>query len=214
MTIRIRSALLSAAAAALLALPAAAQDTIPADTAAPRNGLRDGARSLQFDLPSYGGSVATGAFGVWQMVGARTNLGITLGISANVRDRDYDDAEQSDRGTYLQLGLAAKRYASTDGPVAPFALGRVFAYSSRLEREADVGFRDEQKILGGGVEGGLGVEWFPVRHLSVGGYTGVSVGGESLNGETERPNEPRREYDESGAFFRTFTSTLSVHLYF
>lgn len=61
-----------------------------------------------------------------------------------------------------------------------------------------------------GAFGGLGVEWFPVRSVSIGGYTGIGLTYASSKVETPGvPSDSRTDFRLS-----TGTSGLSLHIYF
>ena len=55
---------------------------------------------------------------------------------------------------------------------------------------------------GAGIDGGFGVDWFPVDQMSIGGWTGL------------RFSNDRAENDDTTSRFRTVTTGLRVHLYF
>lgn len=204
----------AAAAAALLlhAVPAAAQDTIPADTT-PRNGLRKGAWSIEFELPGYGVGGERFGFGVWEMVGARTNLGLTLGINVSGRETEGGSGDQTNAVTSAEVGVRAKRYLRTDRPVAPYLLAGAFVNGMYSRRDYS-GYEETARGLGAGVQAAVGVEWFPVRYMSVAGHTGARLGVDRTSAEVDRPDGAHDEYDDTGGYFRTFTSALTVKLYF
>lgn len=204
---------IAAAAAAVLALasPAAGQDA-PADSAAAPNGLRRGAWSLSFTSP---GSGERGELGAWRMVGERTNLGITLGVAAYTRERDNEGEEQRDQeetGADFQLGLAARRYLTTARAVAPFLHGRVFAATLSQERDGP-GFEDRVNGASVGAEVGVGAEWFPVRQFSVAGHTGFRAALSHYEQDLDVPEE-ETGYDATVTSLNTFTSALSLQIYF
>lgn len=200
-----------------IAVPARAQDAAAPDTAAadttPRTSLRKGAWSLVFDVPAYGSNTGSAAFGVWEMVGARTNLGLTLGVTVYGRDREAGGTDQTDASTYVQVGVAAKRYLATARAVAPFVVAGVFGRGNYLRRDG-AGYEEQQRGWGAGVEAGVGVEWFPARHLSVGGHTGFTLASDRYTAEQERPDGTRDEIRDSGGSFGTYTTALSVQIYF
>jgi hypothetical protein len=74
-----RTLSLSAAAAALLLLSAPVHAQDDGTDTIPRTSLQKGTWSLSFQAPVFGGG-GTGEFGVWEMVGARTNLGLVLSV--------------------------------------------------------------------------------------------------------------------------------------
>lgn len=208
--------LLAAAAAAVLASPTLAQEAPPADTTPAPNGLRKGAWSLSFSAPGYSGSGERAEFGVWEMVGARTNLGLTLEVSVAGRDREGEEqgADQTEASTSVQLGANLRRYVSTARSVAPYVQGRVFGRGYYTRRDG-LGYEETIRGAAGGLEGAFGVEWFPVRQFSVSGHTGARLGVGRLEQDQEYPDDDtKRSADYRDVSFQTFTSALSVQIYF
>lgn len=212
-----RLRLLAATAAVVIASPALAQDVpAPTDTTPAPNGLRQGAWSLSFSAPGYSGSGERAELGVWEMVGARTNLGLTLEVNVYGRDREGEEqgADQTEASTSLQLGANVRRYVSTTRVVAPYVQGRVFGRGFYTRRDG-LGYDETLRGVSGGLEGAVGVEWFPVRQFSVAGHTGARMLIGRLEQDLENPdddNERRSEYRDVN--FQTFTSALSVQIYF
>lgn len=182
----------------------AAQDTVP------RTSLQKGAWSLAFDLPiGVGGSSQLGA---WKMVGARTNLGVSLELQTRDVDARRDSATAGEQYHAVELGVEARRYLSPAEEVTPFATAGVFGFIGRREQEAGA-TRGETTYRGVGVHAGVGVEWFPVRRVSLAGHTGVRLN--VYDGEmTARYNGVESEGEDSALDFTTFTSRLSLQIYF
>ncbi len=211
--------LIAAAALAVLALaaPARAQDA-PADSAPPPpNGLQKGTWSLSFVAPGYTGPGGESVeFGVWEMVGPRTNVGVTLDLSVAGQTREASGAnDQTNAYSRLGLGLNVRRYLATSRSVVPYLHGRVFGRGG-FERRDDVGAGYEETVrsLGAGADAGLGVEWFPVRQVSLSGHTGVRLSSFNYASKLTTPeNEERKSTSRDGSF-QTFTSALSIRIYF
>lgn len=213
-----RTRLLAAAAALVLASPALAQDAPPADSAAaPPNALRQGAWSLSFSAPGYSGSGERVEFGVWEMVGPRTNLGLTLEVNVSGYDRETEaggeQAEQSDAATSFLLGLNARQYVRTGRSIAPFVHGRVFGRANYGRRESS-GYEETTRGMGAGAEAAVGVEWFPVRSFSVAGHTGARLQFNRSEQTVTDPEDQEASADFHYVSFQTFTSALSVQIYF
>ncbi|HEX7117674.1 MAG TPA: hypothetical protein VF212_02745 [Longimicrobiales bacterium] len=179
-----------------LAAPARAQDGAPADA------LQEGRRSLTFSVPSGGGA----SFGFWTMRSPRTNLGIDVNLSLR-RNEDSDEDALTDWG--ITAGPAIKRYFPwTSGPVAPFFYGGV----NLSWRSNDLGGGGTvERTLGLGLSGGVGVEWFPTRQISIGGYTGLHAG---YSRETQENEALDLEASRSAFNLNTFRSSLTLHIYF
>jgi hypothetical protein len=187
---RLKVAVVTAMAlAAVAASPAAAQQ------AGSQNALQKGRRSISFSLPDGGGT----SFGIWTMLSERTNLGLNVGIE--MQDSDAPDVE----GWELQLAPAIKRYTRSLGPVTPFLYGEVnLGFGESSQGANDV------SNWGTGAFGGLGVEWFPVRSVSIGGYTGIGLRYTSSEVDTPGlPSDTRTDFRLS-----TATSGLSLQIYF
>ncbi len=199
----------AAACALLAAAPVRAQEAAPDTT--PRTSLQKGAWSLSFDPPAYGG-LGTGSLGAWKMVGERTNLGVSVRAHARLAEARRDSITTGENITGVELGLEARRYVAPAREVTPFATGGVFAFAA--EYDQDYGSTIvKQHIYGGGVSAGAGVEWFPLRRVSFAGHTGARLNvhtGES----TSRSSGGEHNASDRGLDFATFTSRLSLQIYF
>lgn len=187
---RLKVAVVSAMAlAAVAAAPAAAQQ------AASANALQEGRRSISFGLPSGGGS----SFGIWTMLSERTNLGLI----GQLQVEQQDDPDVDSWG--LRLAPAIKRYVRRAGPVAPFLYGNV-----ALGWESETQPGGEESAWSIGTFGGLGVEWFPVSSVSIGGHTGIGLEYRSID------VDPTIGASQSSSelALRTATSQLSIQIYF
>lgn len=198
----------AAVCALLAAAPVRAQEAAPDTT--PRTSLQTGAWSLAFDLPMAVGG--TSRLGAWKMVSPRTNVGVSLLIETRDNETRFDSVTATDKDVHLELGVEAKRYFSPAAEVTPFATGGLFGILGRRE-EDDSGGYDDQRFRGAGVHAGAGVEWFPVRRISLSGHTGVRLitARNELNG---RYDGDTREARTEGTAFNTFTSRLSLQIYF
>lgn len=216
-----RIATLAAAAALLsLALPARAQE-VRVDTAAavyvtadttPRTSLQKGTWSLSFAAPGYG-SGERAEFGVWEMVGARTNLGLALGVTVIGAETESGSGESSLAETDVDLGIALKRYVMEPREVTPFLLGSV-AVGGRYDRRESPQYDETIRGTNASVRAAVGVEWFPVRRVSLSGQTGFGVFAGRAEVEQEMPDGTRHETETSQVSFQSFTSALSLHIYF
>jgi hypothetical protein len=202
---------LAAAALLSLAVPAHGQDT---DTV-PRTSLREGAWSLSFAAPGYNTGGGSGELGAWKMVGPRTNLGFTLIASTQRSESSGGALESTDRRTDVTLNLNVKRYVTEPAEVTPFALvGAGIGYSTQ-DREITPGGPDQNASgYNGGVRAALGLEWFPVRRVSIAGYTGLAVVASGLESESDAPDGTPVPGESDGLFVGTFTSALSLQIWF
>jgi hypothetical protein len=198
-----------ALAGLLLAAPLSAQDAAPDST--PRNSLQKGAWSLSFDAPAFGGGDPS-SLGGWKMVGERTNLGVSVGIHTRNTESRSDSSGRDEITTGLMLGVEARRYVSPAREITPFATGGVFAFLSRFKQDYGAG-EGEQHVYGAGVSAGAGVEWFPVRRISLAGHTGVRLNVHRGESSTDHGGGQRRG-EERGWDLSTFTTALSLQIYF
>lgn len=215
----------AAAAAALLslALPAAAQDAAPlsADSTAvaaadtvPRTSLQKGEWSLSFLPPGYSGSGERTEFGAWEMVGPRTNLGITLAISVDGSETEGSAGGGTDATTSVSLGANVKQYVMAPRDVTPFLLGSVALGGAFTRRDRNDGFEENSRGLNGNVRAAVGAEWFPVRRMSLSGFTGFILTGGRYEVEQTWPDDKQSDGEGSFVGFRTFTSALWLQIYF
>jgi hypothetical protein len=212
----------AAAAAALLslALPAAAQNAadttlaVPADTL-PRTSLQKGNWSLSFTPPGYGGGNGERAeFGAWEMVGERTNLGLVLAVSVFGADTESSGGgSATTASTDVGVGVNVKRYLTTPRDVTPFLIAGASIGGRFERRDGAQGYAETTRGMNSSVLGGVGVEWFPTRRFSLSGQTGFTVQSGRYEIETDLPDD-HRESETRSAGFRSFTSGLSMQIYF
>jgi|GEM_PF-2089651 len=215
----------SAAAAAVLlslALPAHGQDAPPpADSAAivaadttPPTSLQKGSWSLSFAFPAYG-TGQTAEFGAWEMVGARTNLGLVLKVSVFGQDAgSTGNGDITAATTDVELGANLKRYLMAPRVVTPYLLGSA-AIGGRFERREGPGEFDETtRGMNTTARAAVGAEWFPVRWISISGHTGFSAFAGSYETEQDYPDGEHRDSESSVGGFNTFTSGLTVQIWF
>jgi hypothetical protein len=143
-------------AGALLLAPATplAAQTITSHPASER-----GQHSLA--LSFYGGQ----QIGYWTKKSDRTDLGLDFGVSGAFRDETTD--------LTINLTPALKHYLSAAGALAPYSyVGLPFSWN-RTSRD-NVGAPDGSSSavsVGGSV--GLGLDWFPLPQVSIGGHAGL-----------------------------------------
>ena len=195
-----------------------------ATTAGPAHGqggghplpLPAGAWSLSFSLPSGGGA----GLGVWKLVGARTNLGLDIGLrSVSTSDNlSYDDGRPSEEFTSSDLGLAIepsiRQYIAAYRTLAPYIHGSLlFAYSSLDAETVSQQATSARKTYEYGIGVGIGVEWAPLERFSIGGHTGVRFSYQDRSSVNDSPSGMSVQ-NGSATAFDTFVSSLVVQLYF
>lgn len=200
----------TAACALLAAAPVRAQEATP-DTI-PRTSLQKGAWSLSFDVPAYGANAGSGSFGGWKMVGERTNLGLIVAIQVSDRDESTSGSDYDRESTWLSPGLHVRRYVGTIRDVTPFLAAGINGYAGRsTNRQGATSV--ETRVYGASVQGGVGVEWFPVRRVSLAGHTGAQVQVFKSDDEIQTDTGPRGG-NQRTLDVATFTSRLSLQIYF
>jgi hypothetical protein len=210
-----------AAALLSLALPARAQE-VRVDTAAvvyvdadttPRTSLQKGTWSLSFAAPGFGSSGGTTEFGAWEMIGARTNLGLLLTVGVDGSETEGEGGNTTDASTSVALGLNLKRYITEARDVTPFLLGGVGAGGAYTRQDRSDGYDSSARTVNGSVRAGVGAEWFPVRRFSVSGHTGFSLALARARLTTTYPEGREAKGTYTYASFRSFTSALSVQIW-
>jgi hypothetical protein len=206
---------LTAVAACLVVCIASPLRAQSADSVA-RTPHSPGTYSLSFAAPGLDDDGATGTFGFWRMVSQRTNLGVfvTAGASHSTSSVDSDnpssDNEVDNTGFTLLLGPAVRRYVAAGENVAPFLYGSAQVGYGSSRNHTD---QDDRTFRSSGAQGvievGAGLEWFPTRALSVSGYTGLRAQALSQEGRSDAT-----ELDSHSTNIGTFTTALSVNLYF
>jgi len=155
-------------------------------------GLARGTLSLELALPEGGG----GNFGLWNQVGTSTSIGWNVGFAYS-RD-ETDIAERSQ--LRISVGPELKEHFSIRSRVAPFYRFGIFGLYDRDTRTQDeLENRETSWGVGGSVA--LGVDWFPLDQISIGGHTGLRV--DYLDAE-------ERSQLNAG----TFLSQLTMRIYF
>lgn len=159
-------------------------------------GPQQGQRSISFGVRGEGSST----FGLWTMLSERTNLGL-LG-TLNYNRQTLDPGDRKATSWTLTVAPTLRSYTARLGPVLPYLQGGI-----------GVGFGEgspnDVSILSASANGGLGVEWFPVSNVGIGGYTGLGL---SYQRTRTGPSDFRTTTKNFG--FGSMTSGLSIQLYF
>ncbi len=183
-----------AAAGLLMATGAAAQET---------NGL---------ERPGTSISVGAGSgieVGLWRRVSPRASVG--LEVSAFSRSSEYqfpdsgDELENEER--LVTVGPALKVYTGPGGAFLPYGYASAFLQFGSTRYQPLVGEAQEADLSGFGGQVGLGVDWFPVQRVSIGGHVGVE-------GFSSSREEDDSDVREDVTRFGTFNSGIRVQLYF
>lgn len=161
-------------------------------------GAMTGKTSIAFSIPQSGST----SFGVWkQQTPVRA-----LGIESSLQYGRHDYRSSNSETRELQIGVAPvmKWYRATSGNVAPFLRGSAGVGYNRIEQQTgDVGVERGGFNINASV--GLGVDWFPLSGISIGGFTGL--------GATFGKTNPSLA-DTRSLFIGTNTSSITMHIYF
>ncbi len=198
MNVRTRSLLFAVLIAAftLVAAPAVADDDAGAEAdaaAGSTTGLQAGSHTLSFGFP--GGGAGWGAPGMGADIDDFFNvtgfgsIAYFYGLSDSVQIGPVGGFSFDGDNFWLSLAPSLKYFLITDQQVNPYLY-------------ASVGFLVGPSVIVPGASGGLGVEFFPVEQLSIGGRIGLTI---------SIPND-EDEFDDFG--FWTGTSGLDVNFYF
>lgn len=195
--------------------PAAAQEWRPAP----------GDRSLAFDLPAAvvigptrgpSGSGDPAAressvgFGVWWQQSEMRALALELDAGVHLSRHTGSAAlERTGTATSVAVGPALKWYRPAAGPVSPYlyaALRLGTSWNGRRSGTSQPPASSWAFHAAGRL--GLGVDWFPLDRISVGGFTGGRLGyGYTGSGQVRHRRGQSLGLD-------LFTSGLKLHIYF
>ena len=173
-----------------------------------------GTWALGFDLRSGEGS----SFSLWRVRSPKTALGLEASLYWRLMESDYESSGRSDL-RYQRLGLefrpTLKRYRPLRDGIAAYVYGQGlggFSDSRADHRESS------RSMIDLGVGLGLGVDWFPLKRISVGGRTGVSLSysfGDSRRWVTSGSGVSTAQptYDRD-LYLRAFVSKVTAFVYF
>jgi hypothetical protein len=193
-----KTLLLGAAALALLSAPAAAQ--APADSLRP-NGLEKGATSLLVEVGSASNTIA-----LHHMVGARTSLGVSVAASRTSFDGGSGDDDGADFSAY-SAGLHLRHHLSDlSQAIVPFV---EVSGSVGRQRNDEQEFSDEARGTLYAATASAGLEWFPVRRVSIGGSAGIRVQRQDVT----IVDGAGGEIEQSATSIGTLTSSVQLRLF-
>ena len=115
--------------------------------------------------------------GFWARASDRTDLGLDLGVNGLLRGET----------THLSVMAtpAIKRYLTSTGPLAPYLYFGVPLNYTRQDND-NVGAPDDvQHGFGVGGRAAFGLEWFPVRQVSIGGHVGLQANFQHWNNDSD-----------------------------
>ena len=185
-----------AAAGLLLATGAAAQETGGEEV----NGLERPGTSIEV------GAGAGALVGVWQRLSPRVSLGVQVSAYTSRSEIESDVFDRDARQTSVSVGPALKVYGGPGGAFLPYGFASAFLEFGGSREEIAGAGENEEELDGLGAELGVGIDWFPVRRLSIGGHVGVEANRQSRSTDD----------DDVDRFtvFNTVSSGIRVQLYF
>ncbi|MBJ6724948.1 outer membrane protein [Geomesophilobacter sediminis] len=157
---------------------------------------------------ALGVNEGTATIGYWHKLSGSDDLGVDFGIQ-------YRDHETFNNQTY-QVMPAIKHYLFPEKSFSPYLYGGLIAsYGNNDTRETTQQSGSRTESYTAGALGGLGMEWFPIRNLSIGGHVGVRAQYEynkttysSSNFVVPPPNK------DEGFTIGTFNSGIRLNLSF
>lgn len=182
------------AAAALLLFAGAAHAQDAADSA----GTHDNALSLGFGNGS--------AIGLWHRFSPRLQLGLEVAADRNTTQIPGSGSDP-ERQTTLSIQPAVKLYGANLGPLRPYGYAALRAQWATHDFNGDANHFTTHGF-GGGV--GIGIDWFPVERVSIGGHAGVNA----LWSRDRMSSTGFPDTKVSHTDFGTFDSGLRVQLFF
>lgn len=182
------AAALALAAGLAAAAPAAAQE------GAGDNALRPGASSINVGVsPDV-------SVGFWRMVSGRTALGLSGSLQGIRATQGSDETSR----TLAIVSPQVKRYRSTDGAILPYLHGALLAGVTDFGGDSD-----ENRSTMLGATAALGLDWFPVRRVGLGGHAGLGL----MRSWSETDNAVVQDYERSSWTLQTFTAAIQVQLF-
>lgn len=153
--------------------------------------------------------VVSGAPGVglfWRHSRA-TDLGIF--VSGSVLSRDDRSAAN------LDVRPTLRRYWATTERLTPYTDVAVIGSLVRQRIDSQgLGGSIKDRTLGLGLEAALGVEWFPIERVSVGGHAGLRVDHQWIRERMPTFDGGVDEQNQGQTSVSTFVSGLQVRFYF
>ncbi len=181
--------------------------------------LTPGRRALSFNLPDGGGF----GLGYWRVVAPDRARGFFVNANAHyVRNHHQQSgapsASDDDFGTSISFGPQARRYFTHTSPVAPFIQSGV-SLGASYNRASSQGVNGEESghvwTASAGVSAGPGVEWFPLRRVSLAGQTGINASVLYNRATTNAgPGYPGSTSSSWSLSASTFVSSLMLQVYF
>lgn len=169
-------------------------------------------RARGSEAVTMGVNTNSASIGYWHKMSDATSLGGDFTFI-------YRDHEHSDSQAY-QFSPGIKHYLLPELPVSPYLYGAIIGkYGENSSRSENFTSRSENYTAG--LQGGIGLEWFPVQRLSIAGHVGVIAQYEKTHSFQGQTTTSRALGDlgssattEEGFSVGTISSGFLMNLYF
>ncbi|MCM0083441.1 hypothetical protein L4X63_17795 [Geomonas sp. Red32] len=152
---------------------------------------------------TMGAATNSATIGYWH----KLNDDVSLGGDFTLYLRHHNDYVSQ---TY-QFSPGIRYYLLPEKAVSPYCYGAIIGrYGTTLDRGSDTKTRSESYTAG--LQGGIGLEWFPTQRVSVAGHVGAIAQYEK-NHSTTSGSFTGSSHDE-GYTIGTISSGILVNLYF
>lgn len=149
---------------------------------------------------SLGVNEDAAGIGYWHKVSDRTDIGLDFELY-------YGNGDYSEYQRYV-LEPAVKYYLLPTAAASPYVYAGLIGSYFRGESDMSVG-----KGYSAGAMGGIGLDWFPVERLSIGGHVGVRG---QYHWDRQSSDNGLSSYsrNDDGFTVGTFNSGIRVNLFF
>lgn len=159
---------------------------------------------------TLGATDGSARIGYWHKLSDANSIGGDFAI-------DFSDNNRGDGQSY-QFNPGIRHYLMPEKAVSPYLYGALTA------RYGTYGYdngnsKSSSEVYAAGLEGGIGLEWFPIQSVSIAGHVGVTAEYEkarsrsSYTSNFDNSTSTTSRRDE-GVHVGTFNSGILVNLYF
>jgi hypothetical protein len=153
---------------------------------------------------TMGANSNSASIGYWHKLTDANSLGGDFTIF--YRDHNRDDSQS------YQFSPGIKHYLAPEKAVSPYLYGAIIGrYGENSSDNTNSTWRSENYALG--VQGGIGLEWFPVQRVSIAGHVGVIAEYEKNRSRNSSGINSFTSNDE-GFTIGTINSGFLLNLYF
>ena len=162
---------------------------------------------------TMGANSNSASIGYWHKLTDANSLGGDFTLV--YRDHNRDESQS------YQFSPGIRHYLAPEKAVSPYLYGAIIGrYGERSSDNNTSRFRSEDYALG--VQGGIGLEWFPVQSVSIAGHVGVIAQYERTHSRSSFVSsnnvgndvELSRSTNDEGFVIGTINSGFLLNLYF